>query len=105
MKFLSLQPFIPSGSSFEKSKSLFQELGFAINWDAGDYTGFEKDGCKFILQKYDNKEFAENLMVTVNVDNVEEFRKSVIEKTTASKIWNKDRRSFPTTLWQGGEYY
>ena len=38
MKFLSLEPFVPSGKDFEKSKELFRELGFKINWDAGDYT-------------------------------------------------------------------
>ena len=80
MKFLSLEPFIPSGSRFEDSKNLFQELGFKINWDAGDYIGFEKDGCKFILQQYDNEEFAQNLMVNVKVSNAEEFWKFVTEK-------------------------
>src|SRR5277367_4675678 len=80
MKFLSLEPFIPSGSNFEGSKNLFQELGFKINWDAGDYIGFERDGCKFILQKYDNEEFAQNLMVSVKVSNAEEFWEFVIEK-------------------------
>lgn len=80
MKFLSLEPFVPSGSNFEGSKQLFQELGFIINWDSGDYVGFERDECKFILQKYDNKEFAENYMVSIRVDNIDEFRKSVIDK-------------------------
>jgi hypothetical protein len=80
MKFLSLEPFIPSGSNFENSKQLFQELGFKINWDAGDYVGFESDGCRFILQKYDNKEFAENLMINVKVSSAEEFWKFVMEK-------------------------
>jgi predicted lactoylglutathione lyase len=80
MKFLSLEPFVPSGSDFEGSKQLFQELGFEINWDAGDYTAFERDGCKFILQKYDKIEFAKNFMVSVSVSNVEELRDYVIEK-------------------------
>ncbi len=44
MKFLSLQPFVPSRSDFEKSKQLFLELGFNISFDAPGYTGFEKDG-------------------------------------------------------------
>jgi hypothetical protein len=65
MQFLSLQPFVPSGSNFEGSKQLFIELGFTITWDAGDYVGFDRDGCKFILQKFDNKEFAENFMINV----------------------------------------
>ena len=80
MQFFSLQPFVPSGSNFEGSKQLFQELGFNINWDAGDYIGFEKDGCKFILQKYNNKDFAENFMITVSVTNADEFRQEVLDK-------------------------
>jgi len=86
MKFLSLEPFVPSGKNFENSKQLFLELGFKINWDAGGYIGFEKDGCKFILQHYDNKEFAENLMINIKVDNAEEFWKSVTEKNLAEKF-------------------
>ena len=86
MKFLSLEPFIPSGNNFEGSKQFFQELGFNVAWNAGDFVGFEKDECRFILQKYDNKEFAENLMINVKVTEVEEFRKSAIEKQLPEKF-------------------
>jgi hypothetical protein len=86
MKFLSLQPFVPSGENFEGSKQFFAELGFNILWDAGDYVGFDKDGCKFILQKFNNKEFAENFMITVAIANAEEFRNSVIEKRLPEKF-------------------
>jgi hypothetical protein len=79
MKFQSLEPFVPSGSNFEESKKLFLELGFKINWDAGAYVGFERDGCKFILQQYENREFAENFMISVKVDNAEEFWQFVVE--------------------------
>lgn len=92
MQFLSLQPFVPSGSNFEKAKDFFQQLGFPVQWDAGDYTGFEKDGCSFILQKYDIREFAENFMITVAVSNADEFRQEVIKKITR-KIWYSHRRS------------
>lgn len=80
MKFLSLQPFVPSGRDFDIAKKFFTELGFDIRWDAGDYVAFDKDGCRFILQKFDNREFAENFMLTVNVSSAEEFRKMVLEK-------------------------
>ena len=86
MKLLSLEPFIPSGSDFETSKQLFQELGFIIKWDAGGYVGFERDGCKFILQKFDNKEFAENFMVSVHVDDVDEFWQQANEKQLPRKF-------------------
>ena len=80
MKFLSLEPFIPSGKSFAESRELFQELGFRINWDAGDYAGFQKDGCKFIRQNFDNPGFAQNLMVSVRIDDAEAFWNQAREK-------------------------
>jgi hypothetical protein len=86
MKFLSLEPFVPSGNNFEGSKLFFEELGFSINWDAGDYIGFEKDGCKFILQKYDKKDFAENFMVSVGISNAQEFWNEVNEKQLPQKF-------------------
>jgi hypothetical protein len=86
MKFLSLQPFVPSGKDFEKSKQLFIELGFNLTWNDGSYAGFERDGCKFILQHFDNKEFAENFMITVGVDDVAAFREEVINKQLPEKF-------------------
>ncbi len=86
MKFLSLEPFVPSGSNFEGSKQLFQELGFTIIWDAGDYTSFEKDGCRFILQNFDNAAFAENFMISVKISNADEFWRTVVEKQLPEKF-------------------
>jgi len=55
MKFLSLEPFVPSGSNFEGSKQFFQELGFNVNWDAGDYIGFEKDDVNLFCRNITTK--------------------------------------------------
>jgi hypothetical protein len=85
MQFHSLQPFVPSGSNFQGAKQFFTELGFTISWDAGDYIGFENNGCRFILQKHNNKEFAENFMLSVAVANVEEFRNEVLGKKLPEK--------------------
>jgi hypothetical protein len=73
-------PFVPSGSKYEESKQLFQELGFALNWDSGCMSGFGADGCNFILQKFDRKEFADNFMLSVRVTSAEEFRNMVLVK-------------------------
>jgi hypothetical protein len=80
MQFLSLEPFVPSGSNFDKAKQLFLELGFSINWDQGDYIGFQKDKCRFILQNFSNREFAENFMISVQVTSADEFYKEVLDK-------------------------
>jgi hypothetical protein len=86
MQFLSLQPFVPSGSDFNRSKQLFIELGFNISWDSGDYIGFEKDGCGFILQKYDDRHFAENFMLSVSVSSADEFLQQVKDKQLVQKF-------------------
>jgi hypothetical protein len=86
MKFFSLQPFIPSGEDFDKSKRLFEELGFDKKWEVPGYAGFGRDECNFILQKYNNAEFAQNLMLTVRVDNVEEFREHIVGKRLEEKF-------------------
>jgi catechol 2,3-dioxygenase-like lactoylglutathione lyase family enzyme len=86
MKFLSLQPFVPSGSNFEGAKQFFQELGFELTWDDGGYAGFKNDNCEFILQQYDKKEFAENFMLTVGIPDADAFRAEVIEKKLPEKF-------------------
>ena len=85
MKFLSLEPFVPSGSNFEGSKQLFLELGFYINWEVPDYIGFQRDECRFILQHYVNVEFAQNFMISVKVNSAEEFRNTVLDKKLPEK--------------------
>ncbi len=47
---------------------------------------FESNGCRFILQNFNNKAFAENLMLSVRVDNIDEFQASVLEKKLAEKF-------------------
>lgn len=86
MKFFSLEPFVPSGKDFEGAKQFFLELGFKITFNSDDFAGFESDACKFILQRYDNEEFANNLMINVRISNAEEFYKLVIDKKLPEKF-------------------
>ncbi|MFD2966366.1 VOC family protein [Sphingobacterium bambusae] len=86
MTYLSLEPFIPSGKDLEKSKQLFQELGFEIAWDAGDTVGFRHGNCNFILQHYDNQSFAENLMIAVRVDDADSFWERLDASNLAKKF-------------------
>src|SRR5262245_11360967 len=86
VKFISLEPFVPSGPDIEKSKQLFQAIGFTVNWDVGDYIGLENNGCKFILQKFDKREFAENFMLSVQIPNADDFYKMILEKKIPEKF-------------------
>jgi hypothetical protein len=97
MKYNSIEAFVPSGADFQASKQLFSALGFNIVWENGDYAGFENNGCKFILQNYTDKHFAENLMINVKVDNLDEFYKEVTEKnlTATFNIKLGEPKNFP----------
>jgi hypothetical protein len=86
MIYSSLEPFIPSGADFDKSKQLFQELGFEIEWDGGDVVGFRNGSCKFILQQYDNKAFAENLMIAVKLTDIHSFWDEINKKNLPEKF-------------------
>lgn len=85
MKFLSLQPFVPSGPDFARAKNFFLELGFAVAWDAGDMVSMEKDGCGFILQRYDVKAFAENFMLSIRISDAEAFWQDVENRQLPEK--------------------
>ncbi len=78
--FHSIEPFVPSGKDFEKSKQLFLALDFRIRWEAGGYIGFQRDSCQFILQQFDDKKFAENLMLRVAVGDLDEFWQEIRKK-------------------------
>lgn len=77
MKYNSIEAFVPSGKDFQKSKELFLELGFKVVWEASDYVGFENNDCRFILQDFDNTDFAENFMLSVKVDDLDDFYKEI----------------------------
>lgn len=97
MKYNSIEAFVPSGKDFQKSKELFLELGFNIVWEANDYAGFENNGCRFILQNFDNRDFAENFMLSVKVDDLDEFWKKISEKNLPEKFGVKlnEPKNFP----------
>lgn len=86
MKYNSIEAFVPSGSDFQASRQLFLELGFEIKWEAADYIGFENNGCRFILQNYDVKEFSENFMMSVKVGDLDEFWQNISQLNLPEKF-------------------
>lgn len=91
MKYNSIEAFVPSGKDFAASRQLFLELGFSIKWETVDMVGFENNGCRFILQKYDVRNFAENFMLGVTVDDLDEFWQKLNELNLPEKFGIKLR--------------
>lgn len=60
---------------FEQSKRFYAALGFAMSEGWGGTADFELNGKRFRLQDYYVKDWAENFMVVIGVDDVEGWHK------------------------------
>jgi hypothetical protein len=74
---LGLQPFVPRGKNFRLACQFFQDLGFQKSWDAEGLAGFSCGNAKFILQEYDQPDFANNLMIRLDVADLDDWWQSV----------------------------
>jgi len=61
MQATDIRAFIPS-KDYQHSKTFYTELGFSGVKVTDDLTLFESDQCTFFLQRFYNKDLAENLM-------------------------------------------
>jgi uncharacterized glyoxalase superfamily protein PhnB len=78
MSLETLKPFIPSGASFERARSFFQDLGFSVNWEVEGYAELQSGGVVFLLQDYENREVQENLMMLVSVGDLDEWWRKIL---------------------------
>lgn len=61
--------------NFELSKRFYAALGFAMSEGWGGTADFELDGHRFRLQDYYVKDWADNFMVVMGVDDVEAWHR------------------------------
>jgi len=80
LQALSLLPFVPSGKDYDASRRLFADLGFDEIWEHAGLAGFRNGSAQFILQKFDDRAFAGNFMVKLNVKDVDSWWKTVSQK-------------------------
>ena len=67
-----LKTFVPS-RDFEQSKQFYKDLGFEMDWEGEKMAQFKVGDFRFLLQDYYVKEFAENFMMFLFVDDVDEW--------------------------------
>ena len=73
----SLLPFVPSGARYDETRRLFADLGFEELWENSGYAGFRNGEAQFILQRFEEKSFAENFMVRLNVPDLDAWWQAV----------------------------
>jgi len=102
LRAVSLLPFVPSGEEYDASRRLFKDLGFEELWENDGYAGFRSGDAQFILQKCDDRKFAENFMVRLNVADLDTWWQAISEKHL-EKTYPKLRMKAPTDFPWGRE--
>ena len=66
----SCRPFLPA-RDFAQSQRFYEALGFVKELDAADVAIYRMGASSFLLQKYYQKEWAENFMMQLMVDDLD----------------------------------
>lgn len=117
-KIKSMRPFIGS-KDFAVSRAFYTDLGFEENSIDPKFSVFKKGDFAFYLQDYYAKEWIENTMVFVEIENVDEYWKELVslnleEKYDTIKLvptktmdWGKECFLLDPAgvLWHFGEFF
>lgn len=74
MRATGIQVFIPS-KDYEVSKAFYQAMGFASEYVSDALTLFQNNDCKFFLQRFYNRELAENFVLQLGVECIEDAQR------------------------------
>lgn len=85
MAINNIRVFIPC-KDFEASQAFYYGIGFELSPASEELMLCRNGECFVFLQKYYNKEFAENLMLQVCVDDIEEAYRLASNSKFKAKI-------------------
>ncbi|MCW3167178.1 glyoxalase [Chryseobacterium sp. 09-1422] len=71
-KIKSIRPFV-GAKNFEESRAFYRDLGFEETVLEHNFSVFKKDDIAFYLQDYYAKEWIENTMIFIEVEDTEEY--------------------------------
>src|ERR1700746_4054516 len=66
---IEAKAFVPA-KDFVLSKQFYQDLGFEVAWSSDDLAYVRKGSSSFLLQRFYNKEHADNFMMHLLVEDV-----------------------------------
>ena len=86
-KIKSIRPFI-GAKDFEISRSFYKDLGFGETVLESNFSVFNSEEIAFYLQDYYAKEWIENTMIFVEVDDVERYYNELLALNLPAKYPN-----------------
>ncbi|MFO1177032.1 MAG: VOC family protein [Ottowia sp.] len=96
MRISCLKAYVPA-RDFEESKRFYQALGFTMSEGWGGTADFELGGYCFRLQNYYAKDWAENFMIVMDVDDIEAWHRRA-QELVASDAFSNIRFSPPESV-------
>jgi len=78
LKIRDLKAYVPA-KNFEQSRRFYTALGFTPSEGWGGTVDFELNGNRFRLQNYYVKDWADNFMIVMSVDDVDAWHQHVKE--------------------------
>lgn len=84
MATVEIKAFLPA-KDYELSKRFYVDLGFTVAWASEDLAYLHAGRSSFLLSKFYQKEFAENLMMHLLVEDVEAWWQHVEAQQLAKK--------------------
>lgn len=78
LSIVDLKAYVPA-KDFEESRRFHQALGFSMSEGWGGTADFELSGQRFRLQNHFVKEWAENFMIDLTVENIEAWHRRALE--------------------------
>ena len=80
-----VRPFLPA-MDFERSKRFYEALGFEKLLDADDIAIFRIGRGEFLLQSYYQKDWADNFMMQLMVDDLDEWWSRILALNLAVRF-------------------
>ena len=84
MDTVEIKAFVPA-RDFELSKRFYADLGFDIAWSSEDLAYPRAGNSSFLLQRFYQKEHAENFMMHMLVQDVEAWWQHVVSQQIATR--------------------
>jgi catechol 2,3-dioxygenase-like lactoylglutathione lyase family enzyme len=87
LQIRDLKAYVPA-KDYELSKRFYTALGFKPSEGWGETTDFELNGYKFRLQDYYVRDWANNFMIVMGVDDVEVWHRHVCRLVESGQFTN-----------------
>ncbi len=84
LRAVEIKAFVPA-QNYKLSQTFYQDMGFEMKSEGGGVSYFAFGNCSFLLQDFCVKEFAENLMMHLLVEDVQAWYDRLKEVKLAEK--------------------